>query len=191
MKSPANFICGCSIIEGIITEFEKINLKQQGEIKSALLNDLMRLSSFITSVISQYDISIELKVKVFTMLEGWIAFENSKLLNNSSIQTILLTFLQHESLSQISIQCLVKGFASSEYSGLLESMSYDLALKEFTTCPLLSFLEQLLNAVATSKVHCCRAYAELVFSIGANFSIIFLKASLLVKLEYTNVQITV
>eukprot|EP00826_Nyctotherus_ovalis_P028244 TRINITY_DN22333_c0_g3_i1.p2 TRINITY_DN22333_c0_g3~~TRINITY_DN22333_c0_g3_i1.p2 ORF type:complete len:113 (-),score=14.38 TRINITY_DN22333_c0_g3_i1:601-939(-) len=108
---------------------------------------------------------------------------------------MLLQSLQSEALTSTVVECLAKGFGSSQYSGLLENMTCDMALTEFSSCPFLSFLESLLSSAAEcigrTRKNLYPAYAELVFSIGKNFSLLFLKASSHCHVELVHISTAV
>jgi len=146
--------------------------------KSILLEFLPNIADFIIKVITA-DVPLNIKHKTIKIINAWISFGNSQLLNDKQIQSILIQCCQDTSLCEEIIQCVIKGLDYSRYSKLLENVAYDKAFKDFEQCPFLLLLESMLKYLAEviPKVENVRVYAELLFSIGKNFSLLFMKVS--------------
>jgi hypothetical protein len=178
LNSPTNLLYGCEIIENVISELEdsRVRLKQNMKVKSILLEYLPNIAEFITKVITA-DVPLNIKQKIVKIINAWISFSNSQLLNDKRIQSILIQCCQDASLYEETIQCIIKGLDHSRYSKLLENAAYTKAFKDFEECPFLLLLESVLRYLAEviPKIEDVRVYAELLFSIGKNFSLLFLK----------------
>lgn len=179
LKSPASLLYGCEVIENVAAELEdsRPRLKRVMKTRSSIVQALPHIQKFIVQVIMAGDVPLGAKQKMVKVASAWIGFGNAQMLNDVKIQTVLIQCCQDPNLCEESIQCITKALDRSRYSKLLENVAYDKAFQEFEQCPFLSFLESLLRYLAETmpKLQDMKMHAELLFSIGENFSLLFLR----------------
>eukprot|EP00826_Nyctotherus_ovalis_P005424 TRINITY_DN11223_c0_g1_i1.p1 TRINITY_DN11223_c0_g1~~TRINITY_DN11223_c0_g1_i1.p1 ORF type:complete len:213 (+),score=43.24 TRINITY_DN11223_c0_g1_i1:449-1087(+) len=179
LKSPASLFYGCEIIENIAAELEdsRPRLKQMMKARSSVIEALPHIQKFVVQVITAGDVPLSTKQKMMKVVSAWIGFGNARMLEDVKIQAVLIQCCQNPNLCKESIQCITRALDRSRYSKLLENVAYDKAFQEFEQCPFLSFLESLLRYLTETipKLQDIKAHAGLLFSIGENFSLLFLR----------------